>query len=150
MTILNKLPKTVKRPKKRVGRGVGSGKGMHTSGRGQKGQKTRGKMPLWFEGGQLPLIRRTPFIRGKSRFESLSPKAIVVRVGDLEVFESGSTVDTQSVAKILKLRPAKVSAFGVKILSGGDKLTKSLVVALPTSQEAAKIIKAAGGEVKTQ
>ncbi|MBU1070791.1 uL15 family ribosomal protein, partial [Patescibacteria group bacterium] len=50
---LSNLPKITQRPKKRVGRGYGSGKGGHTSGRGQKGQKSRSKIPIWFEGGQL-------------------------------------------------------------------------------------------------
>jgi large subunit ribosomal protein L15 len=64
---LTNLKKIVMGTKKRIGRGGGSGKGMHTVGRGQKGQKTRGKIPAWFEGGQLPLIRRTPFLKGKNR-----------------------------------------------------------------------------------
>lgn len=146
MITLNNLPKTTKHPKKRVGRGAGSGKGMHTSGRGQKGQKTRGRMPLWFEGGQLPLIRRTPFIRGKSRMDALTPKAMCVKVSALEAFKEGDTVDRDSIVKVLKLRASKVTTFGVKILAGG-KLTKALTVKLPASAEAQKAIKAAGGEV---
>jgi len=47
---LNKLPKITATAKKRVGRGYGSGKGGHTSGRGQKEQKSRGKIPLTLEG----------------------------------------------------------------------------------------------------
>lgn len=147
MTLLTKLSKTTIRTKKRVGRGAGSGKGMHTSGRGQKGQKTRGTMPLWFEGGQLPLIRRTPFIRGKSRFDALTPKAIAIRVGALEAFKAGDIVDKDAVIKVLKLRSSKVAKFGVKILSGGE-LTKSLTVKLPASTKAVEAIKAAGGEVQ--
>ena len=73
MSLLNKLPLVKKNAAKRVGRGYGSGIGGHTSGRGSKGHGAReGKgTPLWFEGGQLPLIRRLPWLRGKGRFQSL-------------------------------------------------------------------------------
>lgn len=57
---LEKLTKISSGGKKRVGRGYGSGKGGHTTGRGAKGQKVRGKIKLVFEGGQLPLVRRLP------------------------------------------------------------------------------------------
>ena len=57
---LHKLSRIVAGKKKRVGRGYGSGKGGHTTGRGAKGQKIRGRIPAIFEGGQLPLIRRLP------------------------------------------------------------------------------------------
>ena len=57
---LNSLFKVVRGAKKRVGRGYGSGKGGHTTGRGAKGQKARGKVKPTFEGGQLPLVRRIP------------------------------------------------------------------------------------------
>jgi large subunit ribosomal protein L15 len=71
MISLTGLPKIVKRGKKRVGRGVGSGKGGHTAGRGQKGQKTRSKIPLLFEGTKIKksLIQRLPMIRGKGRLK---------------------------------------------------------------------------------
>ena len=57
---LEKLPKLLRKAKKRVGRGYGSGKGGHTTGKGAKGQKIRGKLRSTFEGGQLPLSRRLP------------------------------------------------------------------------------------------
>lgn len=60
---LSNLPKIKQNPKKRLGRGQGSGKGK-TSGRGMKGQKARSKTQLGFEGGQLKLIKRLPFVRG--------------------------------------------------------------------------------------
>ena len=50
---LNKLPKTTAKSKKRVGRGYGSGKGSHTVGRGQKGQKSRSKVGLLIEGTKI-------------------------------------------------------------------------------------------------
>ncbi len=57
---LSKLSKVVRKAKKRIGRGYGSGKGGHTVGRGAKGQKARSKVRSTFEGGQLPLARRIP------------------------------------------------------------------------------------------
>lgn len=65
-----RLPKVVKRGAKRVGRGVGSGKGSHTSGRGQKGQKSRGSINILFEGMKMKksLIKRLPKMRGKGIF----------------------------------------------------------------------------------
>uniref|UniRef100_A0A831Z1B9 50S ribosomal protein L15 n=1 Tax=candidate division WWE3 bacterium TaxID=2053526 RepID=A0A831Z1B9_UNCKA len=57
---LHELSKIVGGRKKRVGRGYGSGKGGHTTGRGAKGQKVRGRIRATFEGGQLPLVRRLP------------------------------------------------------------------------------------------
>ena len=63
---LNNLVKIVGSPRraKRVGRGFGCGKGGHTSGRGQKGQNSRGRVKLGFEGGQQPLSKRLPHRRG--------------------------------------------------------------------------------------
>lgn len=76
MSLLQSLTSITRRAAKRVGRGYGSGKGGHTSGRGQKGQTSRqGKnIPLWFEGGQLPLVKRLPMQRGKGRFVSLQTR----------------------------------------------------------------------------
>ena len=64
---LHELPKIITKGKKRVGRGYGSGKGGHTTGRGAKGQNIRGQVPLYFEGSKMrkPLIRRLPLLRGK-------------------------------------------------------------------------------------
>jgi len=69
---LSALPKIVTKSKKRVGRGYGSGKGGHTTGRGAKGQNIRGKVPLYFEGTPMrkSLIRRLPMLRGKLKFKA--------------------------------------------------------------------------------
>ena len=80
-----------KRPRKRVGRGTGSGLAK-TCGRGQKGQKSRsgGGVRLGFEGGQMPLTRRLP----KRGFHNRFGKDIkIVQVGDLARFEAGTVVD---------------------------------------------------------
>lgn len=74
MSLLHSLPSIKNSAKRRAGRGYGSQKGGHTAGRGMKGQNSRsgGKVPLWFEGGQLPLVRRLPWLRGKGRLKSLT------------------------------------------------------------------------------
>ena len=85
MSILHQLSSIVDRSHKRLGRGFGSGKGGHTSSRGSKGQRSRtgSKIPLWFEGGQLPLIKRLPMLRGKYRFKVVRP-VVELTLSDLE------------------------------------------------------------------
>jgi large subunit ribosomal protein L15 len=144
--ILSNLTKITTRSAKRIGRGGGSGKGMHTVGRGQKGQKTRGSIPVWFEGGQLPLIRRTPFIKGKRRFNSLKGETIIITLNTLNKFEAGQTVDVKSAVSILKLHASRVAKQGLKIVATG-KLNKALKVSLPTTSAAARAIETAGGSV---
>lgn len=74
---LNKLS-GAKSKKTRVGRGMGSGHGGHTSTRGLNGMKARtgGKVPWYFEGGQLPLFKRLPFLTG---FNSKRLKNVIVK-----------------------------------------------------------------------
>lgn len=64
--MLHELVKIVSKKKKRIGRGIGSGKGGHTVGRGHEGQKARAgfKVKRWFEGGQNPVIKSLPVKRG--------------------------------------------------------------------------------------
>lgn len=144
--ILSNLSKITTRSAKRIGRGFGSGKGGHTVGRGQKGQKTRGTIPVWFEGGQLPLIRRTPFIKGKRRFNSLKGETIIITLNTLNKFTEGQTVDAVSAVSVLKLHQARVNKRGLKIVATG-KLKKALKVNLPVSTAASKAIEAAGGTI---
>lgn len=84
--MLNNLIKISMRPKKRLGRGYGSGKGGHTSGRGTKGQRARvgQSIPLWFEGGQLPLTRRFPYLRGKFKNKTLNQQVVLLKLEKLE------------------------------------------------------------------
>ncbi len=146
---LHSLHKIIAKSKKRLGRGPGSGKGKHTVGRGNKGQKARSKVAIWFEGGQLPLIRRTPFIRGKKRFNKLSPKPITLSLSDLNKFPQNSIVNKTTTTKILKLNPKKVSTRGLKILNKG-KVSRKLTVNLTASKKAAQAIKDAGGKIVVQ
>jgi large subunit ribosomal protein L15 len=139
---LNELSVNVKRSKKRVGRGESSGKGK-TSGRGMKGQKARGKLPLSFEGGQLPIIKRLPFKRGIGNKKSQTKLAI--SLSSLKVFKSGELVDLDSLVEqgvILKSDLNKK----IKIVAG--KIDKVLNVDLPTTKEAKKAIEKAKGSVK--
>lgn len=130
-------------PKKRVGRGPGSGHGK-TSSRGSKGQWTSAgaKKPSWtFEGGQMPLFRRVPK-RGFSH-ESWDKKYHVVNVGDLDkAFNDGDTVDAETLKKV---GLAKGPADGVRVLGTGELSKKLTVKAHHFSKSAADKIKAKGG-----
>lgn len=142
---LSHLEKATEKRKKRVGLGHGSGRGK-TAGRGMKGQKARGDVPLDFEGGALPLIKRLPFLRGKGRNKSLQLKPYVINVDALNKFDKNATVDLESLAKqkFFALDDAKEA--GVKILGNGN-LEVPLTVKVPVSKGAAEKIKKAGGSV---
>jgi large subunit ribosomal protein L15 len=143
---LTELEKIKTKRKKRVGQGHGSGRGK-TSGRGMKGQKARGDVPLDFEGGALPLIKRLPLLRGKGRNKSLKEKPYVINVGLLNKLPKNAVVDLETLAKhgLIKLDSAKQR--GVKILGEGD-ITVSLTVKLPSSKQALEKITKAGGSVE--
>ncbi len=136
------------RSKKRVGRGYGSGKGGHTSGRGQKGQKSRGSVGVLFEGLKVrkSLLHRLPFQRGKGKF-SAQPKPLVVNLEVLNLLKDGSKVTIETLAKAGIVKLSDAQAYGVKILGDG-KLAKKLIVTLPTSKSAAVKISKAGGKVE--
>ena len=104
-------------------------------------------MPIWFEGGQLPIIRRTPFIKGKGRFKSIKPQPITVTLTRLNNFKKGSIVNLKTAIKTLKLHPKRVEKHGLKIIASG-KLEKPLKIELPCSKGAAEAIKKQGGQVE--
>jgi len=143
-----KMPKLVKKRKKRIGRGIGSGKGGHTVGRGQKGQKARGKVGLVFEGTKTKksLIKRLPLLRGKGKFKSYGKKPVVVNLKYLELLPEGEEVNLETLAKHGLIEEEQAREFGVKILGEG-KLSKPLTVKLPVSRGARKKIEKAGGKV---
>ena len=133
-----------RRPRKRVGRGDGSGHGTY-SGKGSKGQKSRagsGPRP-GFEGGQLPLIKRLPRKRG---FVNIFRREYTpVNLGRLNVFEAGSEVTPE---KLVEMGVVKSLRAPVKILAMGE-LNHSLVVKAHKFSAAAKAkIVAAGGEAE--
>ena len=88
------LLKTVERRKKRVGRGYGSGRGVHTAGRGQKGQKSRRNMGVIFEGFKMKksFIKRLPLRKGKGKFKA-HDKPIIVKLAFLNLLPSQNVVD---------------------------------------------------------
>ncbi|MBX4205605.1 50S ribosomal protein L15 [Candidatus Microgenomates bacterium] len=143
---MNKLPKVVTRSKKRRGQGGGSGKGFHTVGRGQKGQKARGSVNILFEGMKVKksLIHRLPFLRGKLKNKA-HPKSEVISLEKLNTLANGTkvTVDSLVSAKLVSDRALK---YGVKVLGPG-KLDKKLEVSLQVSASAQKAIEAAGGKL---
>lgn len=146
MSLLNQLTSIVDKSKKRVGRGYGSGKGGHTSGRGAKGQKagrSGAKVPIWFEGGQLPLIRRLPKWPGKGRFKSLEPSAELT-LTDLEKMNSEViSLETLKKEKVIDVRFKKA-----KIIKTGQLKRAVTVKGVPVSAGAKKEIENAGGSVE--
>lgn len=134
----------VQRSKKRLGRGHGSGK-VKTSGRGTKGQKSRDGIHIGFEGGQLPLIKRLPLLRGKGRNHSQSGKAYPLAVEKLNTLPAGTTVTLETLKKYHMIDTAHPR---VKILGSG-KVTVKLTVAVPCSKGAASAIEKAGGSVSS-
>ena len=137
-------PPGANRPKRRVGRGQGSGRGT-TSGRGNKGQQARsgGKTYVGFEGGQMPLYRRLAR-RGFSN-APFKKEWQIVNLTDIEkYYAAGDTVDA---ATLYTKGLAKGNA-PVKILANGD-LTKKLIFKVAAASASAKEkIEKAGGSVE--
>ncbi|MEX1021890.1 MAG: 50S ribosomal protein L15 [Dehalococcoidia bacterium] len=129
-----------KRPRKRVGRGDSSGHG-RTASRGMKGQNKRGGTRPGFEGGQIPLVRRLPRLRGfknptRTEFLAINLSTLTDR------FEAGATVDGDSLFAVGLLKNAREP---YKILARGE-LGHALTVKAPRISESAKAaIEAAGG-----
>ncbi|MCJ7805386.1 50S ribosomal protein L15 [Patescibacteria group bacterium] len=141
------LPKIVTKRDKRVGRGYGSGKGGHTTGRGQKGQKARGGVSILFEGMKVKksLIKRLPFRRGKDKLKA-ADKPVIIKLGALELLSSGSTVNVDILIKEGIVNASDAKKFGVKILGDG-KISKKLNISVPISKSAAKLVEQAGGKI---
>lgn len=146
---LNKLPKTTARKKKRLGRGYGSAKGGHTVGRGAKGLKARGKVPLTFAGTKIKksFIKRLPVHRGKGKCKSFKPKPLIVNVVYLNLLSKGATVNLDSLIKAKIVEEKEAKKLGIKILGEGE-LKVPLKVELPCSKGARKKIEKAGGKVE--
>lgn len=147
MSLLDRLTKITDRSAKKLGRGYGSGKGGHTSSRGQKGQKSRvgSKIPVWFEGGQLPLIKRLPMIRGKGRFNVVRPTAEITLTDLQKMTAETISLDTLKLEKVIDPRFKKA-----KIINTGTLTRKVLIIDLPVSAGAKKAIETAGGAVEVK
>jgi large subunit ribosomal protein L15 len=133
-----------KKDRKRVGRGISSGHGK-TAGRGTKGQRARsgGVKPPYFEGGQLPLVRRLPFKRGFVNIFRV--EYTPVNLERLDVFEAGSVVTPETLAAAGVIKSAKKP---VVILGRGEVDRPLTVKAHRFSESARAKIEAAGGTVE--
>ncbi len=130
-SFLTQLPKIVQKRKKRIGRGLGSGKGAKSTRGTTRHQKAREGIPLHFEGGQARMVKKFPLLRGKGINKPLKPKPIIVNLDKLNVFNVNDEITVDALIKkgIVDRNAKRV---GVKILSHG-KLTKKLVIKVPVS-----------------
>ena len=149
MEILSKLTKLTQKPARRCGRGIGSGLGGHTSGRGAKGDKARGSTALTFAGTKhkKSWIQRLPYLRGKHRLQS-QKNVININLNQIEKwFKANDIVDMASVLKKAKISSKNLNA-SFKILATGN-VTKALKFkGLSLSKVAQNKIIAAGGNIE--
>jgi len=152
LNLSNLKPAQARKDRKRVGRGLGSGKGRY-SGRGIKGQKSRAgshKMPAGFEGGQMPIDMRLGKLRGATSADAMPigpfrTYSQPVNVGELERrFDAGSEVTPETLKAAGLIRKVTVD---VKVLGQGELETKLAVAAHGFSKSAVAKIEAAGGSV---
>ncbi len=145
---LEAIPKRKNRkgPDKRLGRGMGSGVGGHTVGRGTKGQKSRSghKSMALFEGGNLPFYKKTPKYRGFKRPGKVKFQAVNVSVLE-ENFKSGDEITIES---LIEKRLVRKKQTDIKILGDGNLNKKFTIKGLEVSEPAKKLIKKAGGKVE--
>ncbi|GJM01576.1 MAG: 50S ribosomal protein L15 [Rhodomicrobium sp.] len=135
------------RQRKRVGRGIGSGKGK-TGGRGVKGQKSRSGVAIkGFEGGQMPIHRRLP----KRGFNNIFSKDFnEVNIGRLQkaidekIIKEGDTITVDTLIEAGMLRRKKD---GVRILAKGELKAKVTIEAAGASKTAVEAIEKAGGKI---
>lgn len=145
---LNSLPKLSTKKNKRLGHGYGSGKGGHTSSRGQKGQKSRNGVRLSFTGSSWVWFKRLPFMRGKSRFNSFGKKTLI-NLSDLNVFPDGAVVSTESLIAMKLISKNQATITSIKVVGTGE-LKKKLNVMVPATTSAQKAILDAKGEYSGQ
>ena len=145
-------PAQPRKDRKRVGRGLGSGKGRY-SGRGIKGQKSRAgshKLPAGFEGGQMPIDMRLGKLRGNTSADAMPIGPFrtytqPINLRDLEArFEAGADVSPEALVEKGLLENTRVD---VKILGSGELTKKLAVSAHGFSKSAKEKIEAAGGSV---
>src|SRR3954464_9154386 len=125
LNLSNLQPAQRKKDAKRVGRGLGSGKGRY-SGRGIKGQKSRAgshKLRAGFEGGQMPLYMRVGKLRGNTSKDAMPvgpfrTRTYHVNLRDLDArFDDGAEV---TVEALIEQGLVKNTRYDVKVLAGGD------------------------------
>jgi large subunit ribosomal protein L15 len=152
LNLSNLKPAQARKDRKRIGRGLGSGKGRY-SGRGIKGQKSRSgshKMPAGFEGGQMPIDMRVGKLRGNTSADAMPIGPFrtynqPVNVGSLgERFDAGADVTLDALKATGLISKLSVD---VKILGEGELTKKLSVTAHSFSRSAVEKIEAAGGTV---
>jgi len=151
LNLSNLKPAQVRKDRKRVGRGLGSGKGRYST-RGLKGQKARSgsnKMRAGFEGGQMPIYMRLGKLRGPYSKDAMPvgphrTHTVAVNVRDLERFDAGTEITPESLAAAGLIRNTR---YDLKILGEGE-LTKNLSVSAHNfSKTAREKIEKAGGTI---
>jgi large subunit ribosomal protein L15 len=136
-----------RKPRRRVGRGIGSGKGK-TAGRGGKGQTARSGVAIkGFEGGQMPLHRRLPK-RGftnifRKRFNELNLERVQQAI-DAGKLDAAALIDVEALVAAGVLRRAKD---GVRLLGGGELKAKVNIAVAGASKSAIAAVESAGGSV---
>ncbi len=140
---LHEIGSLNQRSAKRVGRGIGSGKGK-TAGRGTKGQRSRTgfSLKVTFEGGQNSLIHRLPKLRG---FHSIHKPAQVIYTDQLNSLAAGKTYKAGDLAAAGQIKNPKQR---VKLLFRGEVKTKLNLEINAASRSAIAAVEAAGGAVK--
>jgi large subunit ribosomal protein L15 len=144
-------PAQSRRDRKRVGRGLGSGKGRY-SGRGIKGQKSRAgshKMRAGFEGGQMPIYMRLGKQRGSTSKDAMPigpfrTSTVPVNVSALDRFDDGAEVTPESLVEKGLIKNTKTD---VKLLGNGDLKKKLTVRVHAISASARAKVEQAGGTV---
>jgi len=134
-----KPPEGSHRPPKRKARGI-AGKGGKTAGRGTKGQRARGSVPIGFEGGQMPLLQRVPKLRGFT-----NPFRVEYQPVNLDTI--AETQLSEVNPEILHQRGLVSKGALVKVLGRGEISVAVHVSAHAFSKSAAAAISAAGGTV---
>jgi large subunit ribosomal protein L15 len=137
-----------RKTRRRVGRGIGSGKGK-TAGRGVKGQKARAGVAVkGFEGGQMPLHRRLPKRGFKKPFAKKFNEINLGRIQqaiDAGKLDPAATVDAEALVKAGVLRRARD---GVRLLGDGELKAKVAFAVAGASKSAAAAVEKAGGSVR--
>ncbi|MDO9027598.1 MAG: 50S ribosomal protein L15 [Candidatus Roizmanbacteria bacterium] len=145
---LSNLPKIISQKKKRLGRGLGSGKGSK-SGRGTtRHQKARESIPLHFEGGQGRIVKKFPLLRGKGKNNSINEKSFVIDLEKLNSFSDNMIVDRATLIKEKIITNGK-EKLPIKILANGQ-LKKKLIIKLPVSKKVKEAVEKLGGQVELQ
>src|SRR4051794_21696520 len=149
LNLSNLQPAQPRETRKRVGRGLGSGKGRY-SGRGIKGQKSRAgshAMRAGFEGGQMPLAMRIPKLRGSTSKDAMPVGPFrtytqPVNLKDLDRFDAGEEVTPESLKAKGLIRTVRKD---VKLLGVGEVSKKLTITVHAASASAREKVEAAGG-----